>query len=1237
MSSGRVRNFRRRAEEDDKDEDDKEKTITPSTTTASKKTQSKPVITTTKPKRPSLLSFADDESTDVTVPVSRTRPSDTSKQPNSSRLSKPSSLSSSSVHKLTPPKDRISSKDRKLLGSSLPSNVQPQAGVYTKEALLELQKNFKTLGSSTARSRPPLPKSEPVIVLKGMIKPVVDDSLTGRKYDDVESDRDDSLDRGVIPDQAMIDATRAKRERLRQSRAAAPDFIALDGGSNHGEAEGLSDEEPEFQGRIALIGEKNDIKKGVFEDVVDLGKTTIRKETEVNFSDNGVDDEEDEEDKMWEEEQFRKGLGKRMDEGVVTRDNISSEKVSNEVKEQAMSSGRVRNFRRRAEEEDDKDEDDKEKTITPSTTTASKKTQSKPVITTTKPKRPSLLSFADDESTDVTVPVSRTRPSGTSKQPNSSRLSKPSSLSSSSVHKLTPAKDRISSKDRKLSGSSLPSNVHPQAGVYTKEALLELQKNSKSLGGSTARSRPPLPKSEPVIVLKGMIKPVVDDSLTGRKYDDGESDRDDSLDRGVIPDQAMIDAIRAKRERLRQSRAAAPDFIALDGGSNHGEAEGLSDEEPEFQGRIALIGEKNDIKKGVFEDVVVDLGKTTIRKETEVNFSDNGVDDEEDEEDKMWEEEQFRKGLGKRMDEGVVTRGAASSSIPTMVQNVQQKIVYSTAPVSSHPSVSGGLSTGGSLGWPSGSDTLPISQQAELSKKALHESVKRLKNMVNVLMCRLINKKGHVMNKLVMVYVLFIFYATNFNVISIILLGKRLPVIVGNQRNTNTQYIQQERTKNKEYRINVVWIQYESYNFNKGGTTTSMVEAATAAAQAALTALRESKNLAVKLDEFGRDVNLQNRMDMKRRAEARQRRKARSESKRMSAMETDSLIEGESSTDESDSDSSAYESNRDQLLQIAGQIFSDADEEFSQISTVKEKFEVWKKEYSSSYNDAYMSLSIPSIFSPYVRLELLKWDPLHQDSDFFHMKWHGLLYDYGMPEDKSKVNPDDADVNLVPDLVERVAVPILQYELAHCWDMLSTKETKYAVSATNLVFTYVSLSSEAVGELVSVLRDRLSDAVSHLMVPTWNTYVIKAVPNAARFAAYRFGTAVRLLRNICLWNNILSVSVLEKLALDELLSGKILPHLRSIQSNIDDAITRTERVVASISGVWTGPKVIGDRSPRLQPMVDYLIVLGRILEKKHSYSGKSGLARRLKKMLVELNEYDHARNISRTFNLKEAL
>ncbi|KAI3798719.1 hypothetical protein L1987_33997 [Smallanthus sonchifolius] len=583
------------------------------------------------------------------------------------------------------------------------------------------------------------------------------------------------------------------------------------------------------------------------------------------------------------------------------------------------------------------------------------------------------------------------------------------------------------------------------------------------------------------------------------------------------------------------------------------------------------------------------------------------------------------------MDEGVVVRGVSSSSVPTMVQNVQQKVVYPTAPVSSYSSVSG---VGGSLGWSSGSDTLSISQQAELSKKALHESVRRLKETHSRTLTSLtktdetfaesLRKVTFLENDLSAAGEKFIFMQKLRDYVSVIcdFLQDKAPFIEELEyqmqklhKEPSRQWLMElEADSNDELMELEASVKAAMAVFNKGGTNTAMVEAAGTASQAALTASREAKNLPVKLDEFGRDVNLQNRMDMKRRAEARQRIKARSESKRM---ETDSLIEGESSTDESDGDSSAYESNRDQVLQIAGQIFSDADEEFSQLSSVKEKFEIWKKEYSSSYQDAYMSLSIPAIFSPYVR--------------------HELLYDYGLPDDKSKVNPDDADVNLVPDLVEKVAVPILQHELAHCWDMLSTKETKYAVSATNLVFTYVPLSSNAVSELVSVLHDRLSEAISHLMVPTWNTYVLKAVPNAARFAAYRFSTSVRLLRNICLWNNILSISALEKLALDELLSGKILPHLRSNQSNIDDAITRTERVVASISGVWTGPKVTGDRSPRLQPMVDYLIALGRILEKPPSYSGKSGLARRLKKMLVELDEYDHSRQISRTFNLKEAL
>lgn len=48
--------------------------------------------------------------------------------------------------------------------------------------------------------------------------------------------------------------------------------------------------------------------------------------------------------------------------------------------------------------------------------------------------------------------------------------------------------------------------------------------------------------------------------------------------------------------------------------------------------------------------------------------------------------------------------------------------------------------------------------------------------------------------------------------------------------------------------------------------------------------------------------------------------------------------------------------------------------------------------------------------------------------------------------------------------------------------------------------------------------------------------------------------SVHLMKNISLWKGILALPVLEKLALDELLSGKILPHLQSIVSDIHDGL-----------------------------------------------------------------------------------
>ncbi|KAI3467139.1 hypothetical protein Pfo_023802 [Paulownia fortunei] len=552
------------------------------------------------------------------------------------------------------------------------------------------------------------------------------------------------------------------------------------------------------------------------------------------------------------------------------------------------SSVESRNFRRRAG--DDEDEDDNN-SATPSTakikgtpSTANKSSA------TNKPKKPTsqshvkiLLSFADD---DDESPFSRppSKPSSSF----SSRSSK------SSAHKLTSTKDRSASHPP---SSSLPSNVQPQAGIYTKEALLELQKNTRTLA-APARNKP---EPEPVIILKGLIKPVMSnalDSVSTGKIQDLEDDEmgDDAFaqlgdfplgtrlqeDKKVIPDQATIEEIKAKKERLRQAKAAAPDYIALDGGSNHGAAEGLSDEEPEFQGRIGFFGEKigGHDKRGIFED----FEQRAVPRDMVIK---RGSDDE-DEEDKMWEEEQVRKGLGKRLDEGVGSQGvgASVSSGSSIHQRggSQPSFGYSaTGTGGMYPPVQnvGGSNNCSSVeaagGGLFGADLMSISQQAELAKKALNENLRRIKESHGRTMVSLAKTEETLSSSLPNVTTLenslaaagekFLFMQKLREFVSVIceFLQHKAPFIeeleeqMRKLHEERARAITERRVADNDDDISEIeqTIIAARAEFCKGGSNVAKVPAATAAAQAASANARALKSAPVELDEFGRDVNLQ--------------------------------------------------------------------------------------------------------------------------------------------------------------------------------------------------------------------------------------------------------------------------------------------------------------------------------------------------------------------------------------------
>ena len=89
---------------------------------------------------------------------------------------------------------------------------------------------------------------------------------------------------------------------------------------------------------------------------------------------------------------------------------------------------------------------------------------------------------------------------------------------------------------------------------------------------------------------------------------------------------------------------------------------------------------------------------------------------------------------------------------------------------------------------------------------------------------------------------------------------------------------------------------------------------------------------------------------------------------------------GADTTDESDSEQAQYSRQRAEVLDTAASVFADADEEFGTLGAVKRRLEDWKRRQPEAYGAAYVSDSAPAIFAPFIRNELLAWDPIFQNT-----------------------------------------------------------------------------------------------------------------------------------------------------------------------------------------------------------------------------------------------------------------
>lgn len=386
--------------------------------------------------------------------------------------------------------------------------------------------------------------------------------------------------------------------------------------------------------------------------------------------------------------------------------------------------------------------------------------------------------------------------------------------------------------------------------------------------------------------------------------------------------------------------------------------------------------------------------------------------------------------------------------------------------------------------------------------------------------------------------------------------------------------------------------------------------------------------------------------------QARQRRAAEREarrSRRRRAREGKNIAghqDGVSSDDEESSQSLVlkYRAEMDELLSSRDHMFDDVVDDFSQLESVRRQFEDWKFTHGQSYTEAYIGLCLPKLVNPFVRHQMLGWNPLDtQCSDFEVQGWFNVLLFLGAREGEGLDRGDD-DLKLLPALVEKVVLPKMTFLTQNVWDPISTAQTARLVTlAVRLTRDYPTINSRSktlrafLEAVVTRLNKTLEDDV---FMPRYPLNVLDNRSSGPSIFFHRQSwTCIKLLGNILSWHPLISTKTLQRLALSGLLNRYIVVGL--VCSHINrEALQKCQAIISTFPREWFS-SLDGDSTlPQLENLCRYLVSAARTLhaatarEKDADRLEGRELVKQMSKHLVNIHAMDHATALASEFSFK---
>ena len=255
-------------------------------------------------------------------------------------------------------------------------------------------------------------------------------------------------------------------------------------------------------------------------------------------------------------------------------------------------------------------------------------------------------------------------------------------------------------------------------------------------------------------------------------------------------------------------------------------------------------------------------------------------------------------------------------------------------------------------------------------------------------------------------------------------------------------------------------------------------------------------------------------------------------------------------------------------------LFEDTVDEFKDLEIVMQKLEAWKLSYPQSYDNSFVSDNLPKLFSPFVRLEMLHWNPLKNPIlPLSSFTWFRMLCLFGIRSDEilQSVNNFESDAVLVCRIIERVMIPKLVYFVENVWKVSSISQSKnLSFIIKDFLKNYPTLTPESkkVQKLVDAVMVRIEHSISDdIFIPLYSKSQIVSIPAMRTFLHRQFWTCFKVAYAISSFDGVITKTIL----VDRFCNGLLNRYLVMALTNLpldELLILKLENLVSIVPESW---------------------------------------------------------------------